>query len=272
MGLSANPSDRVMDHVFTNPEIIHAPNMLTNPNPRAIAWVMANCSNDGRFTSGQWSPFFRKIATTPECVEWALQHFEDMTNTVLFNTSDASVDAFLQRFPSPEIHQFVYPPMSTRSDLVPYHLHRMDMYPTFASAYHEFLATHPDDRITDWLIQHIEYVEDSREILEEMYGNPNEKVLDWLMNSDNPTLRKWHLGVNPNPRAHDIFKILVASHSTFTTRDVSQLKVVLAYSTSLENILTVMDALIANECPQSEWLSSAVEGLSQSNDWILSHT
>lgn len=274
MGLSANPSDSVMDHVFANPEIIHAPNMLTNPNPRAIAWVMANFTNDGRFTSGQWYPFFRNIATTPECVEWALQRFEDMTNkyAVLFNTSDASVDAFLQRFPSPQqaTHVFVNPPLSTRSDLVPYHLYRMEMFHTFSSAYHEFLATHPDDRITDWLIQHVEYVEDSREILEEMYGNPNEKVLDWLMSSDNPKLRKWLLGVNPNPRAHDIFKTLITSHQTFTTRDVSQLKAVLAYSTSVEIILTVMDVLVSNGCPQSEWISSALEGLSHSNEWIFS--
>lgn len=290
-GLSGNPSDRVIDFVFSHPHLIHAPLFLTNSNPRVIEWVMSNCGNDNRFTTGQWYTFARYIVRTREQVDWVWSQFgndDDFMRGLLFNASDACVDEFLRRFPTPEsASEIAILPLSQREELVPYHLHRMNCITNdnssslFSRFYREFLAAHPDERVSTWLMDNIDRIQYSYLIMEEMYANPNDYVLDQLLNEENEkykneykNVRKWNLGINPNPRAQEKFKTIlkeVSQLSQISVLDILKLKEVVSFTPFLETLIFTLDVLreLKIEDRVNELVCCAFIGLSHSNEWVF---
>ena len=266
-GMSANPSDRVLDFLFEHPDRIYPQTMLLNSNPRAIDWIIHHVAPDV-FHVEQYMNSVKNFLTR-EAVEWIWANFQHNQNIMecLFMSapSDALVDIFLEHGPS----HHVLLPLSTRPELVPYYLKQLSVYKTILATDISFLVMHPDPRITDWIIEKMDQHVDPEktEYLENLFEKPSEEILDWVMNEENPhitpNVRKWLLGLNPLPRAQEMYKKMLKEVKIESVDDVSTILV----SGTLEMIVLTMDALIENGFPIEEWLIFALHGLSLTNDW-----
>lgn len=274
-GLSANPSDRVLDFLFEHPERIYPQTMLLNRNPRAIDWIIQHVDPHA-FEPVQYQNAMQNFQTR-ESIEWLIKHFSQnavIMQCLAVSGCDAWVDFFLEHNPNPN----VLLPQSTRSELVPYYLEQLNLHHTLSPTDVSFIAKHPDPRITDWIIQNMnQHVEPDKTIyLEHLYAKPNEDILEWLTSADNPhitpAIRRWQLGLNSLPRAQTMYReILENLHQVPIIingffNDVQDVQAIL-WNGTIEMISITMDALVTNDLPREHWLNAAFEGLSRTNEW-----